>query len=64
MPEYRCKVYYTETFEAEIVVKAFSEEEVDLAVELVIKADKLLGKPTIEWELHDDSFEVVETSEV
>lgn len=69
MPEFRVKVRKDITYEAEFVVKAESDDHVDLAVAAAIEADALAAKPqgigygTIEWELFDDSFEIIESSE-
>ena len=59
MPEVRVKVRKDITYEAEFVVKAKSEDHIDLAVAEALKKDE----GHIEWELFDDSFEVIESSE-
>ena len=61
MPEFRVKVYLTETYEAEFVVSAEDDDHVEHAVADMLKKDEA---EHIEWELHDDSFEVIEASEV
>lgn len=64
MPEFRVKVHLTKTHEAEFVVSAEDEDGVEDAVDKALAEDALAKRPVINWELFNDSFEVIEASEV